>query len=89
LHSLTLTFDITVFNATLFVSFYCSTTCFGHTRPSSGSIAIVAKAVVFLTCYCPLAGQGTVSREEDYITRTMNTLEEQEAQKTKTYYKKD
>jgi hypothetical protein len=45
LHSLTLTFDITFFNATLFVSFYSSITCFCYTGPSSDNIAIVAKAV--------------------------------------------
>jgi hypothetical protein len=46
-----LIFDITVFNATLFDSFYSSTTCFGHTGPSSGTIAIVAKAVSLLFCF--------------------------------------
>jgi polyferredoxin len=40
-----LTFDITVFNTTLFVSLYCSTTCLGHTWPSSGITAIVTKNV--------------------------------------------
>jgi hypothetical protein len=43
--SIILTFNITVFNATLFVSFYSSTTCFGHTGPSPVIIAIVVKAV--------------------------------------------
>jgi hypothetical protein len=46
-----LRFDITVINATLFVSFYSSTTCFGHTGPSSGIIAIVAKAVSLYFCF--------------------------------------
>jgi hypothetical protein len=41
----TLTFDITVFNVTSFVSFYSSATCFGHTGSSSGTTAIVPKAV--------------------------------------------
>jgi hypothetical protein len=35
----------------------------------------------------PLAG--TVTHEENYITRTTNTVKEQEEQRTKTYYKKD
>jgi hypothetical protein len=42
LQLLTLTFEITVFNATLFDSFH-SSTCFDLTGPSSGTIAIVAK----------------------------------------------
>jgi hypothetical protein len=40
-----LTFNITVFNATSFITFYSSTTCFGHTGQASCTIAIVAKAV--------------------------------------------
>jgi hypothetical protein len=33
--------------------------------------------------------QGTVTREENYITGTTNIVKEWEAQKKKTYYKKD